>query len=587
MTFSLVSSCLALAVAASAVSCDSQTESTAGERVESAQEPVIVTTGPTTTSTPIGLAVRIENGAGIPLKVRAGQTFYINQIDMRAALDTNVDEGVAGLAQSGDFATVPWNGVKLADESALDTPNQDGTWTNRRFYRSARWMDQASTFRFTQVDANGAPTAAPLTVNIGLENNRRDSDAFFVRRMRAIQWIYDCASRTDCSNAHAYQEEALVELRNSLHPESTFAIAPGTTALQVVWSQNSGRTYTIPVEQVAAPALDYGFTIELTPITPPGPDGTYAPGSDVSVQVQLRDGAGNPLHPPGVLPSFNSVMSGNEPSGIQYWRGLFEPFTTYYRRKHMERQLLGQMVGPAQKVQPVRTVADLGAALGEDGTVYVGKPERDGLMAQGQSLPSFNQIFGGLYYPPLWDFPVPAVYTYHIPANAEPGTYLLTQKGRRVYLGQDIPASTTIEIQVGTPQHTSVSLTTGGCQSCHTDNSSLKVLLHGNGNRGACAACHAPLTFELEGPVYVRTHFLHSRSNRFDAQLHRCANCHVTAEGIQRTSKSACLSCHNSYPQSHVDQFGAIDNMYVGTETGAFEQCTAACHTTHPGSGLN
>lgn len=578
-----------LAVSAVAGAACSDAGEPAGDdsKIGVAAQAVISTSVPTTTSTPIGLAVRIEQGAGVPIQVRAGQTFFINQIDMRVALDTSTDEGVSGLANSGDFATLDWCGVALEDESALDTPSADGKFTNRRFYRGARWMEKQSTFTIAQVDANGNPTAAQaMVVSAGRDDHDNPNDGFFVRRMRAIQWTFDCVSRTDCSGAQAFQEEALVELRNSLHPEATFEIQPATVSLQVVWSQKPNSPYTIPVQQVASPALDYGFTIDLIPVTAPGPDGTYPPGSDVTIQVQLRDGSGNPLHPEGVLPSFNSVVGGVDTSGIQYWRGFFEPFATYYRRKHMERQLLNQMVGPAHKVGPLHNVLDLAGSLGPDGNIYIASPETDGFFAQANGFPTFNVMFGGTFYPPLWDMPVPATITYHIPPNAEPGTYLITQKGRRVYLGEDIPASKTIEIQVGTTQHGDVPLNTGGCGSCHNNNSSLSILNHGNSNRGACTACHAPLNFELEGPVYVRTHFLHSRSDRFDAKLDRCANCHLDRAGIQRTSKSACLSCHKSYPAEHVQQFGPIDNMYVGNNVDSFQQCTAACHTNHPGSGL-
>lgn len=575
--------CAVAGVACSDAGAPADDESRVGETAEA----VISTTGATTTDTPIGLAVRIEDGAGVPLQIRAGQTFFVNQIDMRVALNAGSDEGVSGLVSHGDFAALDWGGLEKVDESALDTPNADGTFTNRRFYRGARWMEERSTFTFTQVDTNGNLTAPQKTVvSAGWDDKDKASDAFFVRRMRAIQWTFDCASRTNCSGAHAFQEEALVELRNSLHPEATFKIQPTTAALQIVWSQNPGRTYTIPVQQIASPALDYGFGIDIVPVTAPRADGTYAPGTDVTIQVQLRDGAGNPLHPAGVLPSFNTVASGADTSGIQYWRGFFEPFATYYRRKHMERQLLNQLIGPAHKVGPLHNVLDLANSLGPDGDIYIASPETDGFFAQANGFPTFLVLFGGLAYPPLWDAPVPATITYHLPENAEPGTYLITQKGRRVYLGQDIPASKTIEIQVGTTQHTDVPLNTGGCNACHTGNSSLSVLNHGNSNRGACTACHAPLTFELEGPVYVRTHFLHSRSDRFDAKIVTCNNCHLNVDGIQRTSKSACLSCHQSYSDSHVQQFGAIDNMYIGNSTDAFQVCTTTCHTNHPKSGL-
>jgi hypothetical protein len=182
---------------------------------------------------------------------------------------------------------------------------------------------------------------------------------------------------------------------------------------------------------------------------------------------------------------------------------------------------------------------------------------------------------------------VPATFTYSIPSNAQPGTYFVTQKGRRVYMGQDIPASTTIEIQVGTTQHTSRTLTVGGCNACHNNDSALSVVNHADDNLANCVACHAPPTFELDSPAYVRVHFVHSRSDRFPADIGHCANCHTDIAGIQRTSKSACLSCHTSYPQSHVQQFGPIVNAFVGSETGEFDQCSTTCHTDHPNSGLN
>src|SRR5215467_2242367 len=87
--------------------------------------------GPTTINTPIGLALDIEDGVAIPLRVRANQTFYINQIDMRAHLETTVDEGVAALATTGDFAHLDWRDTEFVDESFLNLPNADGTFTRR------------------------------------------------------------------------------------------------------------------------------------------------------------------------------------------------------------------------------------------------------------------------------------------------------------------------------------------------------------------------------------------------------------------------------------------------------------------------
>jgi predicted CXXCH cytochrome family protein len=162
----------------------------------------------------------------------------------------------------------------------------------------------------------------------------------------------------------------------------------------------------------------------------------------------------------------------------------------------------------------------------------------------------------------------------------------VSAKGRRVYLGQDIAFTRTIEVQVGQPERTVTRLDTGPCTNCHAGHAALGNILHANDNRAACIACHAPLEFEPEGPVYVRVHFIHSRSDRYPAPLARCSTCHLTPEGIQRVSQSACLSCHKSYPEDHVVRFGAADDMYVGAGPESFTQCDSACHQTHPGSGF-
>jgi len=106
-------------------------------------------------------------------------------------------------------------------------------------------------------------------------------------------------------------------------------------------------------------------------------------------------------------------------------------------------------------------------------------------------------------------------------------------------------------------------------------------------NRDTCTTCHVPLPFEPEGPVYVRTHFIHSRTDRLNAPLIDCNNCHLDRAGIQRTSKSACLSCHKRYPADHVARYGPVVDMYIGgTLDDSFRQCTTTCHTNHPRSGL-
>jgi hypothetical protein len=47
--------------------------------------------------TQVGLAIEVDNGVATPLQVERGQTFYLNQIDLRASTTSTVDEGVSGL----------------------------------------------------------------------------------------------------------------------------------------------------------------------------------------------------------------------------------------------------------------------------------------------------------------------------------------------------------------------------------------------------------------------------------------------------------------------------------------------------------
>src|SRR5213078_1876378 len=81
--------------------------------------------GPTTANTPIGIALDLEDGVAVPLKIRSAQRFYVQQIDLRAHVDRAIDEGVAGLARLGDFAALDWAGTRFVDESFVSTPNPD------------------------------------------------------------------------------------------------------------------------------------------------------------------------------------------------------------------------------------------------------------------------------------------------------------------------------------------------------------------------------------------------------------------------------------------------------------------------------
>ncbi len=564
-------------------------EATADGEIETTHEALGVAPPPsgdgaTTTNTPIGLAFEIENGVGEPVSVRAGQRFYINQIDITAQ-NKNLpsDSGISTLDQFGDFKNLQWQGSALRDESFAS--NMDGvTWTRRRFYRDAKWMESDSGMVVWQVDSQGQITAVPVILSVGKDNKRGAFDDFFIRRFRAIQFTEDCVSASSCEGAQKYVAEGNVELRNARFDQKTFKMQPRTTAFKLSWLIPGGKTYTIPVTQDPAPQFDYGFKIDVRPLTPPRSDGTYAAGSDIQFKVTLRDGAGQALHEDGTLPTYNQVAFGPTTSdtGITYWAGPFDKFATYWRRKHKERMFVAKIQGPAQQIAAVHSVLNITDFLFAD-IQTTATLANDGSFAQARLFPRSSTLFTG-----QWNDPQVDTWTFHLPEDAPAGTYYVTTKARRVYKGQDIPASSEFPIQVGSTQVTQRVNPVGPCTSCHSQGGELSKILHANGNLATCSGCHQPMSFELDNAMYVRVHYIHSRSDRFGppGALKECKNCHVDRASIQRTSKSACLSCHKSYPDSHVQQFGPITDNYVGGGVESFEQCTSSCHTDHPGGGL-
>ena len=265
-----------------------------------------------------------------------------------------------------------------------------------------------------------------MTYEIGKDSRRDGNDEFFDRRLRAIQWTFDCPTSTRCDGASNFQEEALVELRIATHPERTFVLDSRTASLEVSWSAHGARTHRIPVTHVDAPTWGYGFSIDLKATTAPRADGTYAPGSDVGYRITLKDGAGKPLHPEGALPTYNEVVFGTNEPGIQYYRAFFDPTTTYYRRKHRERMLMSQIIGPAQDIQAVRSIIDIEAFLAPDDVQTTATMARDGVYAQFRTIPTSHDLFGG-----NWDAPVSDSWSYHLPDDAKAGTYLVDGEGTK------------------------------------------------------------------------------------------------------------------------------------------------------------
>jgi hypothetical protein len=97
-------------------------------------------------------------------------------------------------------------------------PAGDETFTRQRFYRNARWMQQASQFIVFPTDNSGRPVGVPLIAHAGEDNRSRSSDDGFVRRFVARQIATGCPAVDDCTGA-TFTAQGLVQLRDALHAE--------------------------------------------------------------------------------------------------------------------------------------------------------------------------------------------------------------------------------------------------------------------------------------------------------------------------------------------------------------------------------
>jgi len=341
----------------------------------------------------------------------------------------------------------------------------------------------------------------------------------------------------------------------------------------------------VPVEQIASPTYDYGFKIDLVAVTPAGAGGIYAPGSDVQFRITLRDGSGKPLHEPGNCRPITRL------SGPQRGRDSVLP-----RVLRPDDDLLPTQAPPSacdesdHRSGPEdpggRTPIRARCVLGPDDVQTVATPTRDGCSAVHNDPDRARFVRRCVRYNAR-RLGRPRFRTRHLSSShgCRAGHLSCHRQGAPQYLGQDIPYSKTVQLQVGTPTHTDPVLRRPRVQRVPQRSIELGTVNHANSNRAACAGCHAPLSFELEGPS------MSARTSSTAIEAVRCAAEQVlllphTKESTQRTSKSACLSCHNSYPKSHVEKFGPIRGMYFGGLDRVVSNSADKLSHEPPGSGL-
>jgi hypothetical protein len=474
---------------------------------------------------PAGLSLFFRDG--VPDRPALDLSFdaprFVQELDLEATVVTATDQGIEPATHQGDLADLDWSGVAQVEEDWR--PDFDGTWIRQRFYRGAAWMEGASTFRVVPVDDAGTPVGTPIIALAGADDTWAPSDDGFVRRFVARQYVRGCRAKNDCSNATHFEAEALVQLRDALHPALRAQTIPAdAAALSLEWSAEPHHARTIPLTRSASP-YGPGFQIVLSAVTPPANGSYYVPGDAVTFQATFEDGAGHRLHPEGSLPTYGQFLRGEVASGLHYYDGFRLEPTLYYALKHREANMILALDGPVDRIRvPSRTI-DTGELFLPQ--IETATPAVDGYTGLVQFIPAGAVLFGGAFDPSAWETPVPDRFTFTIPADALPGTYVVALKARRDFGGEALDRGTTIEIQVGTATRSEAQLATGNCAHCHTGPSSLDVVNHGLADRRACVACHPSLAFEPDNALDIRVHTVHDRSNRFPGDVHDCALCHL------------------------------------------------------------
>lgn len=474
---------------------------------------------------PVGLSLFFRDGTHEPLRLTKGHPRYLQEVDIVERVQTTEDLGIEPLFTAPATQSLDWTGVTLVEEQWI--PSLDGTFTRERYYRNAKWMERKSSFTLVPRDAQGHTVGSPLHFAVGRDNAWRPSNDAFVRRFSARQLALGCTQVNDCSGA-AYVAETLVQARDATRiQQRARPIDPRAVSFTLLWSAQATATRSVAVEQTrrSEAPYAYGLDVALSEVSTPSNGAFYEPGENVTLQVTLRDGDGNRLHPEGSLPTFLEVFTGQEESGIRYLNPTL-PTRLYYALKHRESNFMAGISGPLDQLQSPETIVD-------PSTFFLPQTQFafadvDGYTSVIQTIPAAGLIFGGFQDPNLWQVPVSDTVTFVIPDDAQPGTYVAVVKARREFRGEALNRGASYRFQVGQVAATAFVPATK-CGNCHgKPATSFANVLHGIDDRATCYTCHSSLAIEVDNRLDYRVHRVHALSDRYPGDVNTCGTCHIT-----------------------------------------------------------
>ena len=549
-----------------------------------------------------------------PLHLLAGTNYFLNQLTLtNVVLNKFVDPSDLN-AVANWFKNLPpynkldWSNLSITSDGWAPSLMSLGpnSFAHTVYWGNASWMTQKNdTFQVDVLDADGNVRATMtyahsdfLVENPATEHTQLKWQA---SNIQPPAFPGDnSANAVTAPQAPGFPPQSpplfsatfKIELETAINPQKQFQLPSNLTgegAIRVTWSQLPGDPFYFPVSfddpsnlpDTCYSKADHTTLVKCTfgdvpvaTMSPPKNGKYYMPGESFSVTINAKDANGNYLFAADHLPTWNEYNTGKA-NGLLYYNDVNE--STSFGDFDLISGL--QVAGPKQAMRPTSELNDKSFWRGPTWQFITGVGNT-GLQLITGPLEASNALPGGR------DAPPPTTWTYTLPDDAKPGTYVLFVKIHRYFYGERVGKITPIDFQVGTDTVTHFPGRVGNCQICHRATLSLENVRHGLSVDyiEGCKACHNRdvIPSGRIGATQAMFHLIHVNSAKYPFAKNKCTTCHLTRESALRPSYAVCSTCQAS---PHGDRF-----WYLETSTDfdpqvadtIYGDCGSTCHATTP-----
>ena len=428
-----------------------------------------------------------------PQALEAGATYFLNQITLEELVKnlhtdpTNMNEVATWMSTMTRFAPLDWSNFGIIKDEWIPSEESQGPdiWDHNVYFGNAAWQTAVGdTFLVEVLDTDGnVKQSMSYDHTDFLAENPVAGHTQLVwsnANLGVPQYPGDVADHPPPNDgvnfppaaATAFRTRVRIDMITSTHPTKSFKLDPGLIgdgAIKLTWSQMPDDPFYFPVtfvkpqdipptcfsakDRVTPVPCDFGLEPEVT-MAPPKNGKFYLPGEQLQIQLAIKDGAGNYLHPVDSLPSYDEMLA-NQANGIIYLS--FPGLLVYGERDSITAFTVA---GPHQNMLPQYEL---------DAPPFYSAS----FQLLGTDLAGANALPGARSVP----LPTKSVIT--LPDDAAPGTYSVVWKTHRQWLGERFTKAAHFDFQVGQTEATQFPGRVGNCQICHRGVISLDNVRHG------------------------------------------------------------------------------------------------------------